>query len=346
MKVCRSIFFLFFLIHIDLPAFADTLVVLNKAEATASLIDLRNGRVVAKVPTGSGPHEAAASPDGKYVLASNYGTRESPGRTLTVIDVPAMRSVKTIHLGEYNKPHGVRWLKDGRTALVTAEANKALLIIDVFQGTVKHAIPTNQEISHMVVATPDEKFAFVANIGSGTLTVIDLVNAKYVKDIATGKGAEGIDITPNGQQLWVTNREADTVSIIDPQKLKVTATLDAKSFPIRAKCTPDGKHALISNARSSDIAVFDTRSKKVLRRIKIPLEASDTKGRLFNSQFGSSSVPIGIVIHPDGKKAYVANANADAISVIDLESWNTTGVLKAGKEPDGMAYSSLNLSDQ
>ena len=327
-----------------MPATADTLVVLNKAEATASLIDLKTGKVAATIPTGEGPHEAAASGDGRYVLATNYGTAQAPGGTLTLIDVQAMRAIKTIDLGEYKKPHGVRWMKDGKRAIVTAEANKALLIIDALEGTVQRAIPTEQEISHMVVSTPDEKLAFVANIASGTVTVIDLPGGKLVQQIVTGKGAEGIDMTPDGKQVWITNRAEDTVCVIDPKSLSVSSTLPSKSFPIRARATPDGRHVLVSNARSGDIAVFETASKKEIRRIKIPLEAADTEGRLFSSQFGNSSVPIGIVIHPNGKEAYVANANADAISVLDLESWSIKGKLKAGKEPDGMAYSSVKLS--
>ena len=50
------------------PAGAETLVVLNKSEATASLIDLESGAVRATLPTGNGPHEAAVSPDGRLAL--------------------------------------------------------------------------------------------------------------------------------------------------------------------------------------------------------------------------------------------------------------------------------------
>ena len=339
-------FLFLFLFLFPFMAAADTLVVLNKSEATASLIDLKSGEVVGTVPTGQSPHEAAASPDGKYVLVTNYGTQETPGRSLTLIDVAAKRSIQTIELSDYSRPHGVRWLKDGKTALVTAEANKALLWIDAFEGTVKKVVQTGQEISHMVVASPDGAFAYVANIGSGSVTAIDLAQGKAVQQIETGKGAEGIDMAPDGQELWVTNREADTVSVVDAKKLTVVSTVPSKSFPIRAKFTPDGKHVLVSNARSGDVAVFDSKSRQEIQRIKIPLESADTEGRLFSSRFGNSSVPIGIVVHPDGKRAFVANANADAISILDLENWKVIGKLKAGKEPDGMAYSSVDLSMQ
>src|SRR3990172_11890570 len=107
-----------------------TLVVLNKAEATASLIDLTSGKAVATVPTGEGPHEAAASPDGRTVLAANYGSRETPGSSLTVIDVPGARVVRTIDLGPGCRPHGLVWL-DGRRGGGAAGGGQGPLVVDV-----------------------------------------------------------------------------------------------------------------------------------------------------------------------------------------------------------------------
>ena len=123
---------------------AATLVVLNKAEATASLIDLSTGEVAATLPTGEGPHEAAASPDGKTVVGCDYGTRDNPGSSLTVIDVERAEVVKTIDLGDYSRPHGILWMEDGRRVIVTAEDQKALLIVDVETGVVERAIDTDQ----------------------------------------------------------------------------------------------------------------------------------------------------------------------------------------------------------
>jgi len=324
-------------------ALADTLVVLNKAEATASLIDLLTEKVVATLPTGQGPHEVSVSPDGRLALGGNYGVRDAPGSSLTLIDIPAARVVKTIELGEYQRPHGIQWLEDGRHAVVTAEAQKAVLLVDVQGGEVVEVLETQQEVSHMVAVTPDGSRAFVANIGSGSVTALDLSGRKVLAHISTGAGTEGIDVTPDGRQVWVTSREADTVSVLDASSLEVLASLPSASFPIRAKITPDGRHVLVSNARSADVAVFDVATRSEVRRISMSLEAAETEGRLFGDRFGRSSVPIGIVVHPDGKRAYVAHAGADAISILDLESWTVIGRLTAGKEPDKMAYSPLSV---
>jgi YVTN family beta-propeller protein len=322
------------------PAVTGTLIVLNKSEATASLIDLATGRVAATVPTGAGPHEVAVSPDGRRALVTNYG-REQAGTTLTLIEVRAGRAERTIDLAPYRRPHGVAWLPGGKRAAVTAEDDRALLVVDVGAGRVAAKIDTGQKVSHMVAVDPSGRRAFVANIGSGSVSVIDLEARRHLKDVPTGAGAEGIDVTPDGRHVWVTNREADTVTVLDAASLEVVKTLPSPSFPIRARVTPQGTHVLVSNARSGDLAVFDARSLRELRRISLKLPAAATEGRLFGGQFGDSSVPIGVLVHPGGRTAWVAHANADLVSVLDLAAWAPTGTLAAGREPDGLGYSPL-----
>jgi YVTN family beta-propeller protein len=322
------------------------LVVLNKSEASASLIDIDSGKEVARVPTGDGPHEVAISPDGRTAVVCDYGVRGTPGNTLTVIDVESAQSTKSIDLGDYSRPHGIVYLRSGDRVVVTAEGQKALIIVDVDKGKVVQAIDTAQEVSHMVALTPDEKRAFVANIGSGSMTASDLEKGERSANVETGEGAEGIDVTPDGKHVWVTNRGADTISVLDAQSLEVVKTVESASFPIRAKVTPDGKWVLVTNARSDELAVFDARRMQEHRRIKMKLEAEETSGRLFGDQFDKSSVPIGVLVSPNGERAYVAHANSDAISIVDLKTWEISGKVRGGKEPDGLAYSKRDVSEK
>lgn len=318
------------------PASADTLIVANKSEATVSLVDLESGAVRATLPTGGGPHEVAVSPDGRRALIANYGTRGEAGSTLTLIDVPAAEVVSTLELGEYRRPHGVVFLDDERAA-VTVEGNRAVIVVDVAAGEVLRAIETGQEVSHMLAVDGARKRAYVANIGSGTITALDLEKGSKLGDVATGEGAEGIAVTPDGSQVWVTNRGADTVSLVDPESLEVVTTLESASFPIRAEVTPDGRHVLVTNARSGNLTVIDTGSRKVARRVSLRVEPGEGEGRLMESF--ASSVPIGIEIAPSGERAFIAHANADLVQIVDLESWKPVGAIEAGKEPDGMGYS-------
>jgi YVTN family beta-propeller protein len=322
-----------------------TLLVLNKSDDTVSFIDLASSEVVATLPTGDGPHEVALSNDGKTAVIANYGDAEHPGKTLSVVDVPAKKVLRTIDLGSYSRPHGIVWLQGDEVA-VTVEASKALLIVGVNEGKVKHAIVTDQVGSHMVAVSPKHRRAFTANIGSGSTTVVDLSTHQKITDVATGRGAEGIAVAPDGSEVWVTNRDANTVSIVDPATLKITATLQPGETPIRVKFTADGTRALVSNAKSGDVAVFDTVTKKKVARI--PMQAAGetlprNDSRPMASQFGDGPVPVGILMPPTLSLAFVANTNADTVTVIDLETMKIVNRLKAGKEPDGLGYSSLTV---
>jgi YVTN family beta-propeller protein len=322
-----------------------TLLVLNKSDDTVSFIDLKSIEIRATLPTGDGPHEVAVSSDGKTAVVTNYGDNTNPGKTLTVVDVPGKKVVRTIDLGTYSRPHGIVWLQGDEVA-VTVEASKALLIVGVNDGKVKHAIATDQAGTHMVAVSSKHRRAFTANIGSGSTTVIDLASHKRVTDVVTGKGAEGIAVAPDGSEVWVTNRESNTVSVVDPATLKITATLEPGKMPIRVKFTPDGTRALVSNAVSGDVAIFDTVTKKKITSLPMQkpgeqLPKDDVKRMA--SQFGSGPVPVGILMPDDLQLAFVANTNFDTVTVIDLDSLRVVDRVKAGREPDGLGYSALTV---
>jgi len=338
-RAVRPILALALLLPLALPAAAGTLLVANKSEATLSLVDETSGEVAATLPTGQGPHEVAVSPDGATAVVANYFGGQ-PGHTLTVVDVPAAEVVRTIELGELTRPHGIVFL-DRHRVVVTCEGAGAVAVVDVRTGKVEKRIATGQEVSHMVAVPRRGKRAYVANIGSGSMTVVDLATGTKVGDVATGEGAEGIAVSPDGRWVWVSNRAADTVSLVDAKSLEKVADLPSASFPIRAEMTPDGKWVLVTNAESGTLTVIDAERRQVARTVDLGQGAGDLEGKLFGEQFGDSSAPIGIEISRDGETAWIAHANADVVQVVDLTTWKPSGVLRAGREPDGMAYSPL-----
>jgi YVTN family beta-propeller protein len=324
---------------------AGTLVVLNKAEASASLIDLASGKVAATVKTGDGPHEVAIRPDGEQAVVTNYGGQGRPGSSLTVIGLRDAKVLRTIDLGTYRRPHGIQFAPGGRELVVTAEENRALLVLDAESGKVRRAITTGQEVSHMVALAPDGRRAFVANIGSGSVTAIDWVAGKVLAQIPTGAGAEGVAVTPDGRFVWVTNRAADTVAVVDARALKVVARLPAPSFPIRVQITADGRLALVSCAQSGEVRMFDVAARKEVARLAMPRGKVSGDGKVFGDQFGQSPVPIGIVIAPAASgKAYVASAQADEVVAVDLAGRKVGTRLRAGREPDGLGWSPVSVA--
>jgi len=313
-----------------LTAAADVLVVLNKSDHEAALVDPATYEVLTKLPTGKGPHEAATSPDGRYVYVSNYGSfavfREGerpqmqPGSTITVIDLKERKVKATFELGTYKQPHGIRVSRDSSRVWVTCEGAKAVIELDAATGKIFKAWETNQDVSHMVVPTSDENKLYVANIGSGSVTVIDR-STDIVKSLPTGAGAEGIDISPDGREVWVGNRSANTVSVIDASIDRVLVTFESGGeMPIRVKFTPDGKQVWVSNAHSNSVTVFDAATRQLIETIEV------------------GAVPVGILMTPDGKRAFVANTNDNKVTVIDVPTRKLLRTFTTGTEPDGMTW--------
>lgn len=293
------------------------LVVLNKSDHTAALVDPGTLETVRLIPTGIGPHEAIASRDGRRLYVADYGTA-TPGNTLTVIDVPSGEVVDKIDLGEHRRPHGIVTGPDG-SIWVTTEDSRSVLEISADDHSIQRVFETDEDITHMLVLTADGKRAFTANIGSGTVSVIDTESGK-VETVTTGRGAEGIDITPDGKEVWVAHRQDDNVVVLDAETLKSLATVDTGRFPIRVKVTPDGTRVLVTCAMSNEMVVFDRVKREEIGRVQL------------------DAVPIGIQITPDGRRAFVANTQADKVTVVDLENLEIAGSFSPGNEPDGMAW--------
>ncbi|MBI3663794.1 MAG: beta-propeller fold lactonase family protein [Acidobacteria bacterium] len=310
-------------------ASAQTLIVLNKSDHEAALVNPATLEVTAKLPTGKGPHEVAVPADGRYAYVSNYGSyavfrpgeqRQAPGDTITVLDLKARKVAATWALGEYKRPHGIVTSRDGKRVWVTTEEAKAVLEIETSSGKISKAWKTEQETSHMVAPTPDEEKLYVANIQSGSVTVITRATGG-VRTIVTAAGTEGIDVSPDGKEIWASNRGANTISVIAVATDTVKESFDSGGkMPIRVKFTPDGKEVFVSNAQSNLVSVFDAKTRALLAKVEVGM------------------VPVGIQMTPDGKRAFVANTNANKISVIDVAARKVVSTFETGKEPDGMAW--------
>ena len=127
-----------------------TLVVTNKKPSTATIVDVASGRTLATLPTGTTPHEVVLSSDGALAVVTDYG---GPRRTLTVIDVPALKVARTIDLGEHRAPHGIAFLPGDRLVAVTCEQTRNVVFVDVVDGVVRHAVSTEAGGTHMIGVT-------------------------------------------------------------------------------------------------------------------------------------------------------------------------------------------------
>jgi YVTN family beta-propeller protein len=292
------------------------LLVVNKSESTLALVDPATLTVVAKVATGFTPHEVATADGFAYV--SNYGTGPQPGHSLSVIDLRA-RKGEEIELPGLARPHGILAV-DGKV-FFTAEGSRVVAQFDPKSRRVTWVMGTGQNTTHMVVFSPRLNKLYAANIGSDNISSILLTGA--IKQVNVGKGAEGMDLSPDGSELWVATRADGNLAIVDSATDAVKQTLTVGKMPIRVKFTPDGKRVLVSDAQDNELVIYETVTRKELGRLQVP------------------GTPVGILMQGDGKRAFVAQTQLNKIVEIDLEKMSVGRSFESGREPDGMAWAEV-----
>jgi len=294
-----------------------TLLIGNKGEDTLSFIDLATGAELGRAPTGRMPHEIAVSPDGRQAAVVAYG-----GLTIDIFEVRTRARKRTISLAPNEAPHGIAWLADGRI-IVTTERSKTLTIVDTARGDAVTAVPTAQLGTHMVAVTPDGARAFTANIGSGTISVIDLAERRKIADIAVGGRPEGIALTPDGRTLWVGDLEGARVQAYDATTFARLGEVATGPVPIRVAASPDGRWIVTSNLGDGSLTLIDARTRARVRDIAVS---------------GSGEVrQVTILFSNDGARLYAAETGRDRVAEVDLESGRVLRRLTAGAQGDGLA---------
>lgn len=313
-----------------------TILALSKRDHTLAIVDPATLKVIAKAPVGNDPHEVIASTDGKTAYVSNYGF--GAYNTLAVIDLVNHKALPSIDLGALRGPHGLTFV--GGKVWFTAEGAKAFGSYDPASRKIDFIFGTGQNRTHMIYVSEDQKRIITTNVSSGTVSIIDAVPPRQMAAtrgpappahqdwdqtvIRVGNGSEGFDVSPDGKQIWVANAQDGTISIIDPAEKKVVDTLGANARGAnRLKFTPDGKLVFVSTLFHGDLIILDAATRKELKRIKVGHGAA------------------GILMQPDGARAFVACTPDNYVAVIDLKSLEVAGHFDVGQEPDGLAWASL-----
>jgi YVTN family beta-propeller protein len=142
-----------------------------------------------------------------------------------------------------------------------------------------------------------------------------------VTHVKVGKGPEGFDVSPDGKEVWAANSHDGTVSIIDVEKKSVVQSIDVSTRSSnRLKFTPDGKFVFISDLGGRDLVVVDAVARNELKRIALGGGAA------------------GILMQPDGARAYVAVGSENGVTVIDLKTLQKAGHIETGPGPDGLGW--------
>jgi YVTN family beta-propeller protein len=177
------------------------LLVANKNDGTLGIIDPQSGRTLGAVAEGGVTgHEVIASPDGRFAYVPIYGNSGvgkagSDGANLVVIDIAARKVTGNLDFGHGVRPHCPLFGPKDGLLYVTTELENAIAVIDPRTLKVVGAVPTGQKESHMLAITRDGRRGYTANVGPGTVSVLDLVARKTLAVIPISGQTQRISLS-------------------------------------------------------------------------------------------------------------------------------------------------------
>jgi len=248
---------------------------------------------------GGSMHGITVSRDGSRVYATTaqyilYEGQVSP----TNGNVSWSRRIKLPGPGGRGNSHacGVALSPDEKTAYVCLSRNNSLGVVELESGKLIKEIPVGVAPFDVVLSEKAER-AYVSNWGgrrpktgertakssgtdtlvdergiasSGTVSIVDLKEAREVAQVETGLHPSDLELSDDGRNLYVANANSDTVTVIDTIAMRAVNTIGVRpdvtlpfgSAPNALALSEDGKTLYVANGGNNAVAVIDLEKAK------------------------------------------------------------------------------------
>src|SRR5256885_11448273 len=251
------------------PPSGGLLVVANQKEHTLLVVDPDNRRELAKISVGVNGHEVIVSKDSRSAYVPIYGNSGvgrpgTDGSTIDVIDLQERKLAATIDLGKPLRPHRAEFGPDG-LLYVTAELANAVDVIDPSTRKVLAEIPTGELQSHMLVLPNDGQRGYTANVGAGSVSVLDLVKRSLITTIPVAKIVQRISISPDSRRIFTHDQNEPRIAVIDAATNKITNWIELPAVAYASESIPDGRWLLVGSMTANKLFVVDLQLLKLLR---------------------------------------------------------------------------------
>jgi YVTN family beta-propeller protein len=308
------------------PANKVRIIQTNSAGDNVDIIDPVTNKVVGEISGIEVGHGAAAAPDGSRIYISNEADS-----TLDVVDGKTLRVIGKIPLTGH--PNNIASGLDGHRVYVSiAQAPGAVDVIDTASLQRVKSIPVKGAV-HNTYVTPDGKYVVAGSIAGKNITVIDARTDQpvWVVDFDLGVRPLAFERNPDGStkrifaQLsdlngfavvdFATHKEVSpriSLPAIGPGK---TPILEGGNSSHGMAVTSDGKTLIVNSRLNSAVYAYSLPDLKLLG-------AADV-GR----------APDWVTLTPDGKTAYVANAQSNSVSVVDIKTMKEVTRIPVGQVP-------------
>jgi len=148
------------------------------------------------------------------------------------------------------------------------------------------------------------EYAYITNGGSGTVTILDVVNLRVDRELRVGQNPTAVIASPTRNEVYVVNSGLEggqgSLSVIDTSKNAIAGTILLHRKPVSIDLDAAGTLAYLANSESNSISIVDLKTRREI------------------AQIGTGEQPVAARITPDGKTLVVANQRGNSVSVIDV----------------------------
>lgn len=218
-------------------------------DSTAYRISLSTLAIDQVIPVGAVPKYVAVTPNGRYLLVSNWCSFD-----LTIYDTYAEREAARIDLGP--TPRGIVVDPTSKTAYVAVMGTRDVAVVDLTTLTLSGWIRGVGSGPRHLVIDPAGAFLYVTLNGEGRVAKVDLSTRSVVAKVATGSAPRSMAISPDGHSLYVVNYESANMTKVATADLRVLQTVSTNAHPIGITYEPTAGRVWVA-CYSGSIQVFE-----------------------------------------------------------------------------------------
>ena len=311
---------------LSLQAATVRIVQTNAAGDSVMLIDPETNQVVGEIAGIEVNHGAAVAPDGSRFYITNEAET-----TLDVADAKTLKVTK--HIPLTNHPNNLSVSKDGKRVYVAIVGGAgAVDVIDTTSLTRVKSLRTEGGI-HNTYVTPDGKFVVAGSIVGKKINVIDQKTEEIVWTLPTEEGVRPMAFETNAdgstKRIFVELSNFNGFVTVDFATRKVVDKIPMPEVAASEKTTaglqgspchglavtPDGKTLTVLSKMNSRVYFVSLPDLKIVGETKV------------------GHHPDWITLTPDGKRAYVANAGSNSVSVVDIATRKELTQIPVGQVP-------------
>lgn len=298
----------------------------------------------------------AVTPDNKTVLVAGGETNK-----IFIFDLTSGKPAGTINCAvktlTADYKHGyigdMVLSRDGKTLFAVDQIGFRMLVIDMATKKILHNVPTGR-YPFGITLSPDEKVAYVANVGVfeyKPFTDLDKKDLKETahnfpatkydsKEMRAGMPDKGIPAlgdpnAPEAFSVW-SIRLGSQPTVTAKIKTGFLVGELVEDFPAVGGSSPNSvvatnQYVFVSNGNNDCVSVIDVKTNKVLKNIG--LSPDERLGNL------RGIIPFGLALSPDAKRLYVAEAGINAVAVVDVPTLTVVGHIPTGWFPSKLKVS-------